>query len=104
MIAKTETTTTAVSAATRAREGAEVLRVKPAGADHATKRDARRGDFESAEGCWLSGPVGMSRHRFGQIASVYMASTRTKRAPRNYFRSARFHWWAVKDSNLGPAD
>jgi hypothetical protein len=104
MIAKAETTTTAVSAATRAREGAEVLRVKPAGAEHAAKRDARSGDFESAKRCWLSGPVGMSRHRFGQIASVYMASTRAKRALRNSLRSARLHWWAVKDSNLGPAD
>jgi hypothetical protein len=48
MIAKAETTTTAVSAATRAREGAEVLRVNPAGVEHAAKRDARSGDFESA--------------------------------------------------------
>jgi hypothetical protein len=28
----------------------------------------------------------------GRLARVYMASTRTKRAPRSYFRSGRFDW------------
>ena len=36
----------------------------------------------------------------GCLHDVYMHETGT----RSCLRSARLHWWAVKDSNLGPAD
>src|SRR5262249_19403753 len=51
-----------------------------------------------------SGGPSVSRATASSGSRAYMGPTRTKRAPRNYFRSARFHWWAVKDSNLGPAE
>src|SRR5262249_52017585 len=46
-----------------------------------------------------SGGPSVSRATASSGSRAYMGPTRTKRAPRNYFRSARFHWWAVKESN-----